>query len=80
MSDQPTPSTNPDPAAPAKKRRPKNRKRRARTRSFLVEDDVPPSNEDAERPDDHANLRDSLYRLRNVSGESLESEALLDHR
>jgi hypothetical protein len=73
MSDQPEP-------APAKKRRPKNRKRRARTRSFLIDDDALPSNEDAERPDDPANLRDSLYRLRNVSSESLESEALLDHR
>jgi hypothetical protein len=81
------PSANPDMAAlPTKKRRSKGRKRRAaRRHSFIAEDDRPlsPGNEDRESPDDdHANLRDSFYRLGmgNVSGESLESEALLDHR
>ena len=81
------PSSNHDTAAlPTKKRRSKGRKRRAaRRQSFIAEDGRPPSpgNEDREsQDDDHANLRDSFYRLGmgNVSGESLESEALLDHR
>jgi hypothetical protein len=78
------PSANPDTAtSPVKKRRSKNRKRRARTQSFLLEDDVSPGTQDGETAgDEHANLRDSFYRLgmASVSGESLDSEALLDHR